>query len=102
MKRSLEFAQAGYARPLTFLGVGGMKIFRDDIWGRLRVIFPADHRAFQRMGFYKTFPQASLQNYLMNNFVAPVLNIPKIRRGFNRGVKQGMVQPLKKVVEKAW
>gem|GEM_PF-6385793 len=27
--------------------------------GGLRMIFPADHRAYARMGLYKTFPQAA-------------------------------------------
>jgi multimeric flavodoxin WrbA len=49
-ERLVRFADSGYVQPATFLGVGGMKIFRDDIWGRLRVVFRADHRAYKRMG----------------------------------------------------
>lgn len=101
MARALDYAQAGYRRPQTFLGVGGMKIFRDDIYGRLRLIFPADHRAYARMGLYKTFPQASLNTTLMNTFVAPILNLPPIRKKFDKNVKEQMVQAHMQVVAKA-
>ena len=46
----------GYIKPRTFLGVAGMKIFRDDIWSELRVVFRADHRAYKSLGYYD-FPQ---------------------------------------------
>ena len=48
----VQFAQSGYIRPSTFLGVGRMKVFWDDIWGRLHPVFEADHRAFRQMGIY--------------------------------------------------
>ena len=54
---TLSQALVGSSRPLTFLGVSEVKIFRDDIYGHLRMVFPADHRAYQALGFYKTFPQ---------------------------------------------
>ena len=101
MARALNYAQAGYLRPQTFLGVGGMKIFRDDIYGRLRMIFPADHRAYARMGLYKTFPQAALGTTLRNTFVVPILNLPPIRKKFDKNIKEQMVQPHKQVVAKA-
>jgi hypothetical protein len=52
MARAVTYTQNSYLRPQTFLGVGDMKIFRDDIYGRLRMIFPADHRAYQKNGLY--------------------------------------------------
>jgi multimeric flavodoxin WrbA len=98
MATALNDAQVGYVRPQTFLGVGGMKIFRDDIYGRLRMVFPADHRAFARMGVYKTFPQAQLRWRLMNTFMVPILNLPPIRRTFADQFKEQMVRPYKQVV----
>jgi hypothetical protein len=99
--RALGYAQAGYLHPQTFLGVGGMDVFRDDIYGRLRTVFAADHRAYQRMGVYKTFPQAELNTVLMNTFVAPILNLPPIRKKFDKMIKKQMVQPFAQVVDKA-
>ena len=96
----LSSARAHATRPQTFLGIAGIKIFRDDIYGRLRIVFNADHRAYQRNGFYKTFPQASFSSLLLNTFVAPIVNLPPIRRRFDQMIKAQMVQPLKQVVEK--
>ena len=101
MARAVSCAQSGYLRPKTFLGEGGMKIFRDDIYGRLRMIFPADHRAFARMGVYKTFPQADLGTTLRNALAVPILTLPRIRKKFDKAIKQQMVRPHKQVVAKA-
>jgi multimeric flavodoxin WrbA len=99
--RALAYAQAGYLRPQTFLGVGGMNIFRDDIYGRLRTIFAADHRAFRRMGVYRSFPPAELNIALLNTFVAPIVNLPSIRKKFDKMIKKQMVEPHQKVVSRA-
>ena len=99
--RALAYVEAGYLRPQTFLGVGGMNIFRDDIYGRLRPIFAADHRAFRRMGVYKTFPPAELNTVLLNTFVAPVINLPPIRKKFDKMIKKQMVASHQKVVAQA-
>jgi multimeric flavodoxin WrbA len=101
MARAAALAEQGYVRPATFLGVGGTKIFRDDIYGRLRIPFAADHRAYTRLGFYKTFPQRDVRTILLNTFAGPLLSIPRLRQGFNKMVKEQMVAPLKQVVDKA-
>ena len=97
----MAYALNGYRRPQTFLGVGGMKIFRDDIYGRLRMIFPADHRLIRRTGLYKTFPQAEFGTMMLNTFGVPILNLPPIRKKFDKMIKKQMVEPYKQVVAKA-
>ncbi len=92
MRQSLANAHAGYLHPQTFLGVAGMKLFRDDIYGRLRTVFAADHRAFRRLGIYKTFPQRQLGVMLLNTIVAPIVNLPPIRKKFDTMIKEQMVQ----------
>jgi len=101
LARALAYAQAGYLRPQTFLGVGGLNLFRDDIYGRLRIVFAADHRAFRRMDVYKTFPPSELNTALLNTFVAPFVNLPPIRKKFDKMIKKQMVEPHQKVVAKA-
>lgn len=101
MARALAYAIADYRRPQTFLGVGGMKIFRDDIYGRLRMVFRADHEAYKQNGLYKTFPQADFGTTMLNTFVTPVVNLPPIREKFDKALKQQMVQPHQQVVAKA-
>jgi len=97
----VTFANTQYAAPFTFLGVGGEKVFRDDIWGKLRFVFYADHRAYQRNGIYATFPQADWRTVLFNTFITPILQLKRIRRVFDKEVKKQMVKPLKQIVEKA-
>jgi len=101
MGRAARLAEQTYVQPETFLGVGGTRLFRDDMFGRLRIVFAADHRAYQRLGFYKTFPQRDLVTVLLNTFVAPLLSIRKLRQEFNKQVKVQMAAPLKNVVDKA-
>jgi hypothetical protein len=101
MARALAGAQAGYLHPRTFLGVGGENIFRDDVYGRLRLVFAADHRAYRRLGWYKTFPQADLKTRVLNALGAPIVNLPPIRKRFDKMIKTQMVRPHKKAVAKS-
>jgi multimeric flavodoxin WrbA len=101
LSRALVFAEEHVSQPDTFLGVGGMKVFRDEIWGSLRVIFPADHKAFRKLGFYKTFPQRSFINFILRFFAYPLLEIPFFRKQFNIQMKEQMIVPLQQVVERA-
>ncbi|MDR3577827.1 MAG: NAD(P)H-dependent oxidoreductase [Anaerolineaceae bacterium] len=96
----LGYAEVRASRPMTFLGVAGVKIFRDDMYGRLRTVFMADHRAYKKLGWYKTFPQANFGVMLLNMFVAPIVNLPFIRSKFDKVMKVQMMQPLKQVVAK--
>jgi hypothetical protein len=97
---ALESSINGYMRPETFLGVAGMKLFRDDIYGRMRTVFMADHKAYKRIGLYKTFPQNDFGIMMLNFFGAPLVNIPAIRAKFDERMKEEMVKPLQRVVEK--
>jgi multimeric flavodoxin WrbA len=96
--RLVEYATLGYIKPQTFLGVGGMKVFRDDIYGRLRTVFQADHRAYKQMGIYD-FPQKDLGVRALNAVTTVLFKVPRIRRAFSARIKQGMIQPYQKVLE---
>ena len=101
MARAMAYAQAGYVRTQTFLGVGGMKIFRDDMYGRLRLIFKADHHAYEKIGLYNTFPQSEWRTTVTNTFVTPVVDLPPVREKINKMIKKQMVIPYQQVVAKA-
>ena len=64
-----------YIRPQTFLGVAGMKIFRDDIWSELKVVFRADHKAYKRLGFYD-FPQRRIGQRILMGLAWFVTGLP--------------------------
>jgi multimeric flavodoxin WrbA len=91
-------AERAYVAPPTFLQVGGMKIFRDEIWGHMRIPFQADHRAYRRQGIYD-FPQYDYRTRVQNAFFGLLLHIPRVRREFQKQIKTGMIAPLKKVVD---
>jgi multimeric flavodoxin WrbA len=98
--RAVRFAESGYIEPATFLGVGGWKVFRDDIWGRLRTAFQADHRSYKELGIYD-FPQRDLRTRLMTWFMAPLIKIPAVRKQVQKMFKKGVSQRHQRVVAKA-
>ena len=56
-ERLVRFCRSGYIRPQTFLGVAGMKIFRDDIWAELKRGLPGGPQGVQAPGLLR-FPAA--------------------------------------------
>jgi hypothetical protein len=81
--RSTAALAAGAMKPTTFLGVGGMKIFRDDIFDELRIVFKADHRAYTRDGIYD-FPQRKRIKRLAIWLGYWITSIPWVHRGVIR------------------
>jgi len=98
-KRLIRFAEKHYIRPRTFLGVGGMRIFRDDIWGKLRFVFQADHRFYKRHGIYD-FPQKDFKTRIRNAVMMLLTKIPRVRREFPKRIKAKMIEPHQKMLEK--
>jgi multimeric flavodoxin WrbA len=74
-------------QPRTFLGVGGAKIFRDEMWGNLRFIFQEDYRYFKKHGLMD-FPQSKLSLRLTH------LLIPLIRLGPVKKQVQGKTRDM--------
>lgn len=97
-RRLIRFAETDYVRPQTFLGVGGMKLFRDEIWGRLRFPFRADHLAYINSGAYD-FPQKGYKTRMQNAIMLLLSKSPAFRKEVNRKMKDEMIKPLKKELE---
>jgi multimeric flavodoxin WrbA len=89
--RSSAALAAGAMRPATFLGVGGMKIFRDDIYDELRIVFKSDHRAYAREGIYD-FPQRKPVKRLAIWLGYWITSIPAVYRGMIRNLPALMVR----------
>ncbi len=96
--RALRMAAQRYVPPMDFLGVAGMKIFRDEVWGMLRFVFQADHRYYRQHGYYD-FPQRDFKTRRMNLIMMFLTRIPSFRKKFLRSLEKEMVKPLKYVVE---
>jgi hypothetical protein len=92
-------AALGAQRPRDFLLVGGHKLFRDAIWGGMLLTFPADHRVYRRQGLYD-FPQRQW-NVRLSRLLYPIMAIPAVRRQYTARIKEGMVAPLRRIVEEA-
>lgn len=87
-----------YAPPMTFLGVGGRRIFRDEVYGMLRFVFQADHRYYKTHGLYD-FPQKNYKARRMNIFMMLMTKIPSVRKKFLKILKEQMVKPVKLIAE---
>jgi multimeric flavodoxin WrbA len=94
----IECFEKGFISPSTYRGVGGMKVFRDDVWGRLRFVFQADHKYYEETGVYD-FPQDDVKIIEMNNKMIELTANPEMRENIRKMIKTEMVKPLKHVVD---
>ena len=99
-RHTMDCVHAGYIHPMTFLGKGGRKVLRDEIWASLRFVFPKDHQYYKQHGLYD-FPRRSLKTSMTDAFFGLLLRIPFFRRQFQAKMREGMIRPLVNVVERA-
>ena len=90
--RTIRLSEAAFVRPRTFLGIAGMKIFRDDIWSQLKVVFRADHKAYKARGFYD-FPQRKVGTRIVMALAHFVTGLPGIRSQFPSMIRTQMIAP---------
>jgi multimeric flavodoxin WrbA len=98
-ERLVRFSEQHYIKPKNFLGVGGHKIFRDDIWGRLRMIWQADHRYFKDHGKYD-FPQKEYGIRIASAVMMLLTRIPKFRKNFYNNLKDMPVKRMQRLINK--
>jgi multimeric flavodoxin WrbA len=97
-KRLIGFADKNYIKPSNFLIMGGAKIFRDDIWGRLRLVFQADHRFYKEHGMYD-FPQKEFKSRINNSIMMLLTKIPGFKKEFIKRLKNEMIKPHQKILK---
>jgi len=98
-ERAIHLAEKNYIKPKTFLSVGGMKIFRDDVWGKLRFPFQADHQFYKKHNLYD-FPQRKYKTRVINSILILLTKIPSMRKEiYRKRMKEEMLKPLQKVVD---
>ena len=91
---SLEHKNTG---PQNFLGVGGMKIFRDLIYA-MRGFMKADHKFCKSHGQYD-FPQKKWPQSLAMYLVGAMIANPKLMSKAGNKMNEGMLMPYKKVLD---
>ena len=88
-----------YHQPKNFLGVGGMKIFRDLIY-QMQGMMKADHKFYKQHGEYD-FPQKKKGLILKMYLVGALLSSKKIKAKMGNQMNEGMIGPYRKVVNAA-
>ena len=91
---SLEHKNTG---PQNFLGIGGMKIFRDLIY-QMRGFMRADHKFFKSHGQYD-FPQKKWPQSMAMYLVGAMIANPKLMNKMGNKMNEGMLMPYKKVLD---
>ncbi|MBU2510048.1 NAD(P)H-dependent oxidoreductase [bacterium] len=98
-QRLVFFSQVGHIKPQNFLAIGGHKIFRDNVWGRLRGIWQADHRFYKRSGYYD-FPQKYWLKRIQSAILITLTAIPGFRKKFYNNLKKFPAMRFGKLIEK--
>jgi hypothetical protein len=75
-----------------------MKVLRDDVWGKLRFPFQADHRFYKNHGVYD-FPQRDYKARMMATILRFLTKIPNLRKEiYKKRIREEMAKPLQKLV----
>ncbi len=100
LAKKLEYAiEEKITMPSNFLGVGGMKIFRDLVY-QMRGMMKADHKFYKTHNQYD-FPQKhKLMSYAMY-LVGAMLSSDKVKAKMGNKMNEGMLMPYVKVIEDA-
>nr|MBR4280364.1 NAD(P)H-dependent oxidoreductase [Clostridia bacterium] len=88
-----------HTQPKNFLGVGGMKIFRDLIW-LMQGLMREDHRFFRKHGQYD-FPQRNRGRMMAMYLVGFLMRSKKLQKKMGGKMNEGMLMPYTSVLDKA-
>lgn len=88
-----------YVQHSNFLGVGGMKIFRDLIW-QMQGMMKADHKFYKAHGQYD-FPQKKWPTMLAMYLVGGIMGNQKIKNKLGSSMTEGMLMPYTRVLKEA-
>ena len=98
LAETLEYAISGkLTMPSNFLGVGGMKIFRDLVY-QMRGMMKADHKFYKEHNQYD-FPQKQWPRMLAMYLVGGMLSSDKIKSKMGNAMNDGMLMPYNKLFE---
>jgi hypothetical protein len=86
-----------YCPPQNFLGVGGMKIFRDLIY-MMRGLMRADHKFFKSHGQYD-FPQKKWRTSWSMYLVGALMRNNKLKAKMGGKMNEGMIGPYEKMLK---
>jgi hypothetical protein len=100
MAATLEYALKNkHTQPSNFLGVGGMKIFRDLIF-IMQGLMRADHKFYKKHKQYD-FPQKQMGRVIAMYLVGSMMASPKVKSKMGNAMNEGMLMPYNKVMKDA-
>ncbi|MFC2136575.1 NAD(P)H-dependent oxidoreductase [Bacteroidota bacterium] len=82
---AVVYADKKFVPPENILGVGGHKIFRDEIFGHLRGVRQADHKYFKKNGLYD-FEQKKIGLRIINFFLLQACKFPSFRKKYYNNI----------------
>ncbi|MBU1220734.1 NAD(P)H-dependent oxidoreductase [Myxococcota bacterium] len=84
----------------TFPAVSGHKIFRDELYGAMGIVFSHDYDFYKRNGLFD-FPTGRIGFNIVKSVGRTALKFPPLRRRFyNKEMMTGMLRPYEKVISK--
>lgn len=98
-RQAVRYAEEDFVRPQNFLGVGGHKIFRDEIFGHIRSVWQADHRYYRKHGLYD-FEQKKIGLRIINFFLLLTCKIPSFRKKYYKNIRKFIASRYEKSLEK--
>ena len=96
-KRLSQAALAKYQKSINFLGVGGIKIFRDLIYS-MRGVVGDDHRFYKKNGLYD-FPQRDLGKQVFNLSMGMAFKLKPVRMQAFERMPEMYIQLHKQIVK---
>jgi len=85
-------------RPVNFLGVGGLKVFRDLIY-IMRGLMQQDHKFYREHGFYD-FPQKQVKRILLMQVVGLLMKSKKSRKKAGYYMKKVMLRQYDRIIDR--
>jgi hypothetical protein len=99
MARQMDEAiQLKSAKPALFPAVGGHKVLRDLVFNT-RFVFREDCRFYKKHGLFD-YPQKDIARTALVTAIYYLMDIPGIRKAFEKRMAQGQLTPLKKVLDR--
>lgn len=85
-------------RPANFMGVGGMKVFRDLIYV-MQGLMQEDHRFYREHGLYD-FPQKQVGRILQMKLIGMLLKSPKARKRMGTRMSEAILKPYTEALDR--
>lgn len=99
VRLSIDFAENKYVSTGTFRGIAGMKIFRDDIFEGLKIVFKMDHRTYRKQKYYD-YKGHQLFHRLKMSIVYAITSIPFIKKQMYSNMPKMMISRYQRVLNK--